>query len=383
MNIGMVCYASVGGSGVVATELAHALALRGHSVDLISSEPPFRWRRGVPNLSFVPVEVPPYPLFREPQYLLALATTLARVAGERRLDIVHAHYAVPHATAAYLAYQMLDASPGPRPAAPPRTVTTLHGTDITLVGSDPSYRRAVAFSIEQSHGVTAVSQSLKADTIGALGVQHGIRVIPNFLDCAEYRRRFDPALRARLCPPEQCEALVVHVSNFRPVKRVEVAIEVFRLIRRQVRARFVLIGDGPVRADIERRVADCGLTGDVIFAGEQHELVPWLSIADLFLLPSAQESFGLAALEAMACEVPVVASKVGGLPEIIEDGVTGFVCPLDAIEMMAERGVALLTDSRLRDSIAGNAAQVVRTRYCTDLVVPQYEAEYEAVLARA
>ena len=383
MNIGMVCYASVGGSGVVATELAHALALRGHTVHLISSEPPFRWRRGVPNMSFVPVEVPPYPLFREPQYLLALATTIARVAEERRLDIVHAHYAVPHATAAYLAYQMLDASCGRRPAVPvPRTVTTLHGTDITLVGSDPSYARAVAFSIEQSHGVTTVSESLKADTIKSLGVRHEIRVIPNFLDCTEYRRRVDPELRARLCPTGECDALVVHVSNFRPVKRVDAAIDVFRLIRQKVRARFVLIGDGPVRAEIETRVADYGLTGDVVFAGEQYDLVPWLSVADLFLLPSAQESFGLAALEAMACEVPVVASKVGGLPEIIEDGVTGFVCPPEAIEMMAERGIALLTDARLRESIGRRAAQIVRDRYCTDLGVPQYAAEYDSVLAR-
>jgi L-malate glycosyltransferase len=231
MNIGMVCYASVGGSGVVATELAHALALRGHTVHLISSEPPFRWRSGVPNMSFVPVEVPPYPLFREPQYLLALATTIARVAEERRLDIVHAHYAVPHATAAYLAHQMLDASCGLRPAVPvPRTVTTLHGTDITLVGSDPSYARAVGFSIERSHGVTTVSESLKTDTIGSLGIRHQIRVIPNFLDCVQYHRRFDPALRARLCPPAHCDALVVHVSNFRPVKRVDLAIDVFRLI---------------------------------------------------------------------------------------------------------------------------------------------------------
>jgi L-malate glycosyltransferase len=385
MNIGMVCYASVGGSGVVATELAHALALRGHTVHLISSEPPFRWRPGVPRLVFVPVEVPPYPLFREPQYLLALATTISRVAEERRLDIVHAHYAVPHATAAYLAYQMLDASSfDSRPAGSlPRTVTTLHGTDITLVGSDPSYARAVAFSIERSHGVTTVSESLKADTIGALGVRHEIRVVPNFLDCAEYRRRPDPALRAELCPPDRCGALVVHVSNFRPVKRVDVAIDVFRLIRRQVRARFALIGDGPVRPEIEQRVADYGLSDDVIFAGEQHDLVPWLSIADLFLLPSAQESFGLAALEAMACELPVVASKVGGLPEIIDDGVTGFLCPMDAIELMAERGIAVLTDDELRAAIGRRAAEVVRTRYCTDLVVPQYEAEYESVLARA
>jgi N-acetyl-alpha-D-glucosaminyl L-malate synthase BshA len=381
MNIGMVCYASVGGSGVVATELAHALAVRGHHVHLISSEPPFRWRSGVPGLTFIPVEVPPYPLFREPQYLLALATTIARVGEERRLDVVHAHYAVPHATAAYLADQMLATSQGSGPsAAPPRTVTTLHGTDITLVGSDPSYARVVAFSIERSHGVTAVSHSLKADTIAALGIQHDIRVIPNFLDCAQYRRRPDPKLRARLCPADRCDAVVLHVSNFRPVKRVDVALEVFRLIRRRVRARFVLVGDGPVRGDIERRVAEYGLSGDVDFAGEQQDIIAWLSSADLLLLPSDQESFGLAALEAMACEVPVVASNVGGLPEIIEDGVTGFVCPPEAAETMADRGIAVLTDPALRASITRRAVELVRRRYCHELVVPMYEAAYRDVL---
>jgi N-acetyl-alpha-D-glucosaminyl L-malate synthase BshA len=384
MNIGMVCYASVGGSGVVATELAHALSMRGHQVHLISSEPPFRWRSGVPGMSFVPVEVPPYPLFREPQYLLALSTTIARVAEARHLDIVHAHYAVPHATAAYLAYQMLAGSGASRPGvAAPRTVTTLHGTDITLVGSDPSYARVVAFSIEQSHGVTTVSRSLRADTIGALGIQHEIRVIPNFLDCAQYRRREDPDLRARVCPADRWDALVVHVSNFRPVKRVDAALEVFRLIRGRVRARFILVGDGPVRTDITRLVADYGLDDDVLLVGEQHDLVPWLSIADLFLLPSAQESFGLAALEAMACEVPVVASDVGGLPEIIEDGVTGFVCPPEAVSEMAERGIALLTDAALHAAIARNAAALVREHYCTDLVVPAYEAQYRDVLGEA
>ena len=379
MNIGMVCYASVGGSGVVATELAHALARRGHQVHLISSEPPFRWRTGVPGLSFVPVEVPPYPLFREPQYLLALTTTIAHVAEERRLDIVHAHYAVPHATAAYLAERMLTSAPA---VVPPRTVTTLHGTDITLVGSDPSYARAVAFSIEQSHGVTAVSQSLKTDTVSFLGIRHDITVIPNFLDCAEYHRRPDPALRARLCPPDRYDALVIHVSNFRPVKRVEVAFEVFRRIRERVRARFVLVGDGPVREDIERRVRGLGLSDDVDLLGEQQDLVGILSCADLFLLPSAQESFGLAALEAMACEVPVVASNVGGLPEIIEDGVTGFVCAPEAVDLMAERGLALLTDAGLRESITAAAVRLVQTRYCTDSVVPFYEAEYLEVLRR-
>jgi L-malate glycosyltransferase len=380
MNIGMVCYASVGGSGVVATELAHALAGRGHQVHLMSSEPPFRWRNGVPGLAFEAVDVPPYPLFREPQYLLALANTIARVAEERRLDIVHAHYAVPHATAAYLADQMLAAAPG---IVCPRMVTTLHGTDITLIGSDPSYTRVVAFSIEQSHAVTAVSRSLRADTSLALGIRpEKIRVIPNFLDCAEYRRRFDPDLRAQLCPPAEFDALVVHVSNFRPVKRVDVALDVFRLIRESVRARFALIGDGPVRADIERRVAEHALGRDVVFVGEQQDLVPWLSIADLFLLPSAQESFGLAALEAMACEVPVVASHVGGLPEIINNGITGFVCPPGDVPMMAERGIALLSDRDLRSAITTTAAEMVRTRYCTELVVPLYEDQYRDVLDR-
>jgi N-acetyl-alpha-D-glucosaminyl L-malate synthase BshA len=380
MNIGMVCYASVGGSGVVATELAHALALRGHQVYLISSEPPFRLRSGVPGLTFEAVEIPSYPLFREPQYLLALTNTIARVAEERRLDIVHAHYAVPHATAAYLAREMLEAAPG---AATPATVTTLHGTDITLVGSDPSYARVVAFSIEHSDGVTAVSHSLKRDTIQSLGIKHDIHVIPNFLDCSEYRRRPVPDLRARIGPADRYDAIVLHVSNFRAVKRVDVALEVFRRIRRRVRARFVLIGDGPVRAEIERQAAEHGLSKDLMFLGEQQDLVAWLSIGDLFLLPSAKESFGLAALEAMACEVPVVASNVGGLPEIIEDGVTGFACPPDAVDLMAERGIALLTDPTLRASITQAAAEMVRTRYCTDRIVPVYEAEYREVLATA
>ena len=376
MNVGMVCYASVGGSGVVATELAYALARRGHRIHVISSEPPFRLREGVPGLFFDRVDVPPYPLFREPQYLLALTNTIAHVAEDERLDIIHAHYAVPHATAAYLARQMLDASPG----RTPRTVTTLHGTDITLIGSDPSYRRVVAFSIERSDGVTAVSQSLRADTIAQVGVRGEIAVIPNFLECAEYRRRPDAALRARLCPPERYEAAVIHLSNFRPVKRVEAVVEIFRRIRARVRARLLLVGDGPVRPDIEARVAAHGLTEDVLFLGEQGDPVQWLSAADLMLLPSAQESFGLSALEAMACEVPVVASSVGGLPEIVKDGVTGFVRAPDDVEGMAERGIALLTDADLHARITREACRMVRSEFCADRIVPVYEAYYEQVL---
>jgi L-malate glycosyltransferase len=250
------------------------------------------------------------------------------------------------------------------------------------VGSDPSYARVVAFSIEQSDGVTAVSQSLKNDTASALGVRRDIAVIPNFLDCDEYHRRPEPALRAAICPADRCDAVVIHVSNFRAVKRVDVALEVFRAIRRRVRARFVLVGDGPERADIERRVQEYGLADEVHFAGEQHDLIAYLSIADLFLLPSAQESFGLAALEAIACEVPVVASNVGGLPEIIDDGVTGFLCNPDDVAGMAERGIALLTDPVLHASLARSALELVRTRYRARDVVPRYEDEYRRVLGQ-
>jgi L-malate glycosyltransferase len=375
MRIGMVCYASVGGSGVVATELALALADRGHEVHLISSEPPFRWRWGVPGLSFDRVTIPSYPLFREPQYLLALANTIARVSTQHQLDIIHAHYAVPHATASYLAHQMIAG----RGVTPPRTLTTLHGTDITLVGSDPSYERVVAFSIERSSGLTAVSESLRDDTVATLGITRDIRVIPNFLDCGEYRRRVDPELRDHLHPPDS-EGLILHVSNFRPVKRVDRVLEVFKLVRRRLRARLVLIGDGPDRLDIERHAAEAGLSPYVVFAGEQHDLVPWLSAADVFLLTSAQESFGLAALEAMACEVPVVASRVGGLPEIVNDGVTGYLCPQGALEGMADRVIELLENPTLRAGMGHAAADVVRTRYCTDCIVPQYERAYWDVL---
>jgi L-malate glycosyltransferase len=377
MKIGIVCYASLGGSGVVATELAHALALRDHEVHLISSDEPFRWRSGVLGLSFERVDIPRYPLFREPQYLLALTNTIVKISREHHLDIVHAHYAVPHATAAYLADQILSAE---RDSSPPRMLTTLHGTDITLVGSDPSYARVVAFSIEQSHGVTAVSNSLRADTIAALGISREIRVIPNFLDCSVYRRRPVPELRAQLTAGG-LDRVVVHASNFRPVKRVDAVVEIFRRIRQRVTARLVLIGDGPERGAVEQLIVESGLQDDVRFVGEQHDLVPWLSAADLFLLPSQQESFGLAALEAMACQVPVVAARVGGLPEVIDDGVTGYLCAPDDIEGMAERGVVLLADPELRDRIGREAAARVSERFCSDLIVPQYEQCYRDVLA--
>jgi len=378
MRIGIVCYASVGGSGVVATELAHALSMRDHQVTLLSSERPFRWRDGLPGLRFERVDTPAYPLFREPQYLLALANAIVRVACKHKLDLVHAHYAVPHATAAYLADQILrkEADGGGV-----RTVTTLHGTDITLVGSDPSYTRAVAFSIDQSDAVTAVSESLRRDTVAALGIRRAIEVIPNFLDCNVYQRRVDPDLRRRIAP--NGELLVMHVSNFRPVKRVDMVLDVFLRVRSRVNARLVMIGDGPDRGFLEVRVREEGLSDVVTFTGEQPDPVAWLSAGDVFLLPSSQESFGLAALEAMACGMPVVASRVGGLPEVVIDGEHGYLCDPDRADEMADRVIALLADSERRQRFGEAAAMRVRSDFCVDTIVPQYEQLYRRTLATA
>lgn len=374
MKIGVVCYASLGGSGVVATELAVALAGRGHEVRVISSEPPFRWRDGVPNLHFERVDTPAYPLFREPQYLVALASAIVRVAGDRGLDVIHAHYAVPHATAAYLSAQMLRSEPVPMSLP---TVTTLHGTDITLVGADPSYRSVVAFSIEQSDAVTAVSDSLRQDTIASLGVRRQIHVIPNFLDCSLYARRREPAMRDRLCRYDG--PVLMHMSNFRPVKRAGIVFDVFARLRERMRATLVYIGDGPDRAEIEARVMASPYAGDVIFEGEQPDPVPLLSCADVFLLPSALESFGMAALEAMACEVPVIASRIGGLPELIDDGRTGFLCDADDVDAMTERAIRVLRDPGLGREIGRAAAASVAARFCADRIVPMYEALYQRV----
>jgi len=377
MKIGIVCYASLGGSGIVATELALALAARGHSAHLVSSDPPFRLPAAAAGVTFHRVDTPGYPLFRESQYLLALSTSLVHLVRRERLDVVHAHYAVPHATAAYLARQILI---GTGAESVPRIVTTLHGTDITLVGSDPSYAASVAFSIDCSDGVTAVSESLKADTYRALQVRSPIAVIPNFLDCSRYRRDPDPTVRARLCPPDRYDALVLHASNFRPVKRVSAVIEIFKSLRKRVRARLALVGDGPDLEGAMRTVSADGLDDDVVVLGEQQDMVPILSISDLFLLPSAQESFGLAALEAMACGVAVVASRVGGLSEVITDGIDGFLRPVDDLDGMVDVSVAALTDRSLRDRIAIAAIRTVRERFCTDRVVPLYEEYYRTVL---
>jgi N-acetyl-alpha-D-glucosaminyl L-malate synthase BshA len=373
VNIGIVCYASVGGSGIVATELGKALALRGHQVHFISTETPYRLGEFQAGLSFHQVLTPTYPLFREPQYLLSLANRIVQVAREYSLDVIHAHYAVPHATAAFLSQQVLASAGVGRV---PRVVTTLHGTDITLVGSDRSYSEIVAFSIEQSNHVTAVSRSLRDATYAELGVKRAIEVIPNFLDCAIHRRLPRPDLRSRFTGGDPATKLVIHVSNFRPVKRVDAVLGIFDRIRRQVPARLLLVGDGPELGTAYRIARDLGISTLMDAVGAQEEVLPLLSISDVFLLPSSQESFGLAALEAMACEVPVVASRVGGIPEVILDGVTGFLHAPDALDDMAASALRLLTDEGLRRQMGSVGCARVREHFSAERVVPMYEACY-------
>jgi L-malate glycosyltransferase len=376
MNIGIICYASVGGSGVVATELAKALADRGHHVHLVSSDTPFRLNEFHADLAFHQVHTPAYPLFREPQYVLSLANKIVQVAREFNLDIVHAHYAIPHATAAILAKQVVQSTAC---AAAPRVVTTLHGTDITLVGNDPSFSEIVAFSIESSDAVTAVSQSLSDATHRELGVRRDIAVIPNFLDCGVFRRLDVPHLRERFSQNGAAK-VVIHVSNFRPVKRIDLVMKIFAGIAQQTSARLLLVGDGPELGTVYRLGRDLGISHLVDAVGAQEAVIPLLSAADVFLLPSAQESFGLAALEAMACEVPVVASRVGGLPEVIDDGLTGFLHPPEDVEGMTASAVRLLNDAALHNRIAAAGRQHVLDHFCVDRIVPLYERCYERVI---
>ncbi len=373
MNVGIICYASVGGSGVVATELGKVLATRGHNVHVISTEMPFRLGEFQAGLSFHQVLTPTYPLFREPQYLLSLANKVVQVARENRLDVIHAHYAVPHATAALLAKQVLASTLN---APAPRLVATLHGTDITLVGNDPSYSEIVAYSIEQSDVVTAVSESLRDDTRKELRVARDIQVIPNFLDPSAHRRHALPELRRRYADDDT--RLVIHVSNFRPVKRIDLVMETFDRIRREVPAKLLLVGDGPELGTAYRMGRQLGISHLVEALGAQEEVLPLLSIADVFLLPSSLESFGLAALEAMACEVPVVASRVGGLPEVVEHGVTGYLLDPEDVAGMASAAVELLRDPAHRCAMGKAARQRVIDRFSAEKVVPLYEACYQA-----
>lgn len=367
MKIAIVCYPSVGGSGIVATELAQQLALRGHEIHIVSSEVPFRLTTFMERVIFHQVETPSYPLFKESPYLLALANKLVEIHRLVGLDVIHAHYAVPHATAAYLAREMIG--PGG-----PRVVTTLHGTDITLMGTDPSFAEIIAFSINRSDAVTAVSQSLRDDTYRNLQVEREISVIPNFLDCQRWRREEPQGLCDRLRPPG--EKVLLHMSNFRKVKRTDDVVRIFARVEAELPARLILVGDGPELAGALALAGELGVRERVLVLGNQEQVVPLLSVADLFLLPSEQESFGLAALEAMACGVPVIASDAGGLPEVVVEGETGFLRPVGDVAGMAEAALRILRSEGVRSRFAAAAEERVRATFCAHRVVPQYEALY-------
>ena len=374
MKIGITCYPTYGGSGAVATELGLALADRGHEVHFVSYDQPFRLGRFNERLFFHAVEMEDYPLFEHPPYALALAVSLHDVARKHDLDVVHMHYAIPHAASAYLARQMLG---GERRL---RIVTTLHGTDITLVGLHPSFHAITRFSILESDGLTAVSSYLKHETVRDFAVPaERIDVIPNFIDTELWRPDGQPCHRGKLAPGG--ERIVMHISNFRSVKRVEDVVAAFAGMQKRVPARLVMVGDGPDRPRASRRAEELGVADHVVFLGKHQAVAELLSCADLLLLPSETESFGLTALEAMACGAPVIATNAGGLPEVVEDGVSGRLFDVGDVSGMAAAGVELLADERLRSRFAEAGRRIARERFSAEAIVPRYEAVYQRVMS--
>jgi len=372
MRIGITCYPTYGGSGVVATELGIELAARGHEIHFISYAPPIRMPSGAERIFFHEVEVTTYPLFDHPPYTLALASKMSEVAESARLDLLHVHYAIPHSVSAYLARAM---------TAPLKLpfITTLHGTDITLVGSNRSYLPITKFSIEQSDGVTAISNYLKARTIEEFQTRNNIEVIPNFVNCDLYHRNEDA--KQRTCWAPNGEPIVMHLSNFRPVKRVTDVIEIFALVREKMPAKLVMIGDGPERGSAEWLVRQKKLTDDVFFLGKQDHVSEKLGLADLFLLPSDTESFGLAALEAMACEVPVVGTNVGGMPEVVEHGVDGYLVAPHDVAAGGKFALDILGRADRGRSMGQLARVNAQKKFCAKDIIPMYEEYYKQVLA--
>ncbi len=371
MKIGITCYPTYGGSGVVATELGIELAARGHEVHFISYAMPIRLNQSSERIFFHEVEVTTYPLFDHPPYTLALAVKMFEVAEESKLDVLHVHYAIPHSVSALLARSM---------AAPRRLpfITTLHGTDITLVGSDRSYLPITRFSIEQSDGVTAISNYLKERTVREFEIRRPIEMIPNFVNCDLYCACKDAPLRQQWA--HNGEPILMHLSNFRPVKRVTDVIEIFALVREKMKAKLVMIGDGPDRGAAEHLARQRKISRDVIFLGKQDRVQEKLGVADLFLLPSDLESFGLAALEAMACEVPVIATNVGGLPEVVTHGVDGYLVPPRDVAAAGKYAIEILSRPD-RGREMGKLARVnARKNYCSNDVIPKYEAYYRSVI---
>jgi N-acetyl-alpha-D-glucosaminyl L-malate synthase BshA len=372
MKIGIVCYPTYGGSGVVATELGKSLAMRGHHVHFISYKQPARLDFFTGNIFFHEVYVSHYPLFDFPPYETALISRLVDVVKFEKLDILHVHYAIPHASAAVMAKQILATEGIHIPI-----VTTLHGTDITLVGKDKSFEPVVTYSLNQSDGITAVSDSLKRDTYEHFKVTRDIKVIPNFIDFDRFSKQKKEHFKKAVAPAG--EKILIHTSNFRKVKRVEDVVRVFGKVRTQINAKLILVGDGPERHNIEQLCRELDLCDGISFLGKQDAVEEVLSIGDLFLMPSETESFGLAALEAMACEVPVISSNAGGIPELNIEGVTGFLCNVGDLDAMAEKAVYILSDETRLMEFKHNARERA-LEFHIDKIVPQYEQLYEQVL---
>jgi N-acetyl-alpha-D-glucosaminyl L-malate synthase BshA len=371
MKIGIVCYPTYGGSGVVATELGKALAARGHQIHFISYAMPMRLDGYLGNVFYHEVEMASYPLFEFPLYTPALASKIVEVAKFEKLDLIHAHYAIPHAISAYLAREILGGAL--------KVITTLHGTDITLVGLEPSFLPVMKFSIEQSDGVTAVSRFLREKTTTNYGINKDIRVIPNFVDTEKYRKSDSDDIRCRFAPPG--EKVLIHVSNFRAVKRVADVIRIFHEIRKKVPAHLLLVGDGPDRSACEILTRELKLQDHVRFLGKQLELVPILSASDLMLMPSQSESFGLSALEAMACEVPVISSSVGGLPELQVHGETGYIAEIGDVERMAKYAVELLQNDAKREMFGRAGRDRAVGQFDVRKIVNMYEDYYAECVA--
>ena len=379
MRIGITCYPTYGGSGVVATELGIELASQGHEIHFISYSQPFRLSGRDGGIFYHEVPVSSYPLFEFPPYDLALASRMAEVAEFCSLDLLHVHYAIPHSVSAMLARQML-AERGRRLPF----VTTLHGTDITLVGLDRSYLPITRYSIQQSDGVTSISNYLKEKTVTDFNVTRPIEVIPNFVNCDVYTPIADEAAwaagRERFAAPG--EAILIHLSNFRPVKRVLDVVKIFAAVARELPAQLVMVGDGPDRSAAEWLAHDLGINTRIHFLGKQERVNALLPLADLMLMPSELESFGLAALESMACKVPAIATRVGGVPELIDDGETGLLYDVGDVDAMAEGIVKLLKDRGRFETMRDAARKIAQKRFCATLVLPQYVRYYESVLAQ-
>ena len=375
MNVGITCYPTYGGSGIVATELGMELAARGHEVHFITYANPIRLDPGIPRIHYHEVEVSTYPLFQYPPYCLALASRMAEVADSYGLDVLHVHYAIPHSIAAMLAQQML----APKRRVP--IVTTLHGTDITLVGVDPSYFPITRFGIEKSDGVTSISDYLRRQTVEVFGVQNEIRVIKNFVNCDLYHPDNEKKGAALYAP--HGAKLLIHLSNFRPVKRVVDCVRILAEVRKTVPARLLMVGDGPDRGAAEHLARTLGVSDDVLFLGKQNHVERLIPLAHVLLMPSDLESFGLVALEAMACGVVPVATRVGGVPELITEGEDGFLEAVGDIPAQAARVVALLTDDNLHYRMAKAGRWNAGERFCTDRIIPQYERYYQEVIGAA